>query len=167
MRLVAILVLALLMPVQAIAKDTAFLRSALIPGTGQAHQGHLKKASLFSGAAILSATGLFVSQVHYNQAVDRMDDAIGVQASIQTRLDNNEIVSIEEIDGNFADLQSAHDESESRLTWRNTFLTALIATYALNLVDVLMSDPHDAETALRYNIETDDRRVLLTRSFRF
>lgn len=166
-RTLAPVILVALLPVQAMAFDSALLRSALLPGAGQAHQGHYKKAALFAGAAIAGWTGLFVTQVHYNQSVDRLDDAVAAQAAIKKRIDAGQLVSIEEIDQNYATMQSAHDEADSRVVWRNSFLIGLTATYVLNVVDILMSTPHDTDTAMRYTIEADQRRVLVTRSFRF
>ncbi|MDH3216037.1 MAG: DUF5683 domain-containing protein, partial [Candidatus Krumholzibacteria bacterium] len=157
----------LAVPAHACAKDAAFVRSLLLPGAGQAHQGHYTKAAVFAGVAIISTAGLFASQIHYKQAVDRLDNAKGIQTDIQLRLTGGEIVSIDEITGNYSEMQQAHDQADTRLGWRNTFLAALISTYAINLVDVWFSQPHDTETALRYRIEMDQERVLLTRSFRF
>jgi hypothetical protein len=62
---------------------------------------------------------------------------------------------------------SASDEADSWLKWRNVFLTTLIATYTINLIDIWISKPHDPETAMRYQLEAGPKSVLLTRSFRF
>jgi len=158
-------VAAVLAPGGAAAKDTAFIRSLLLPGSGQAHQGHYAKASLFVGAAIISATGAFASQIQYDQAVEQFNASKSTYDALAADLAGGGIVSATDIDDTYAAMTSAQDSADARLKWRNFFLTALAATYTLNLIDVLMSGPHDPETALR--IEMHPERVLLSKSFRF
>jgi hypothetical protein len=159
--------LAVLIPTQALAKDSAVIRSLLLPGTGQAHQGNYTKAAIFAGAAIISGAGLLVSQIHYNQAVDKFDAANSTYQSLAAELNSGGIVGVGEIETTYQDMLTASDEADTRLKWRNIFLTTLIATYTLNLIDVWISKPHDPETAMRYGIEANRERVLLVRSFRF
>ena len=80
---------------------------------------------------------------------------------------NGEIVNVVALDTSYEGMTSASSEADTRLQWRNFFLTTLVATYALNLIDVLISKPHDPETAMRYQVEATPKGVLLTRSFRF
>jgi hypothetical protein len=159
------LIAALGTPSGALAMDSAFVRSLLLPGTGQAHKGHYTKAVIFGGAAIISATGLFASQIQYNQSVDTFYDQKTTYDALAAELYGGGMVSVEDIDAAYAGMTNANDEAESRLKWRNFFLTTLVATYALNLVDVLVTKPHDPETALR--IEASPERVFLTKGFRF
>jgi hypothetical protein len=145
----------------------AFLRSLVIPGVGQAHQGRFFSASLFGAAAVISGVGLVVSQINYNQSVDNFRQQARIYAAYQDQLDGGAIVSIESIDATFSSMQHAFDQADRRLTWRNVFLASLITTYALNLVDVVVNSPPEAEGGLSYSVDVDERRVLLVRDFRF
>jgi len=44
--------------IPAMAEKESWARSILLPGSGQAHQGHYTKATIFAGAAIITGTGL-------------------------------------------------------------------------------------------------------------
>lgn len=159
------LMVAVLAPGGAAAKDSAFIRSLLLPGTGQAHQGNYAKASLFAGVTIISATGAFASQIQYHQAVDQFNASKSTYDALADDLANGGVVSVTDIDDGYAAMTSAQDSADTRLKWRNFFLTTLAVTYTLNVIDVLMSRPHDPETALR--IELHPERVFLSKSFRF
>ena len=50
------------------------LLSALLPGLGQAQEGHYTKATIFGSAAIISWVGVFASQINYAQSVDKYED---------------------------------------------------------------------------------------------
>jgi len=166
--LCAVLLLAFIVPVQAMAGDTsAVVRSLLFPGSGQAHQGHYTKATVFAGAAIISGVGLIVSQIQYSQSVDRFNEANSEYTSLATEWSNGEIVSIVPLEGSYQAMTDASSDADSRLKWRNFFLVTLTATYTLNLIDVLISKPYDPEQAMRYQVEATPRSVMVTRSFRF
>ncbi|MCK4774522.1 MAG: hypothetical protein KAT30_07040 [Candidatus Krumholzibacteria bacterium] len=159
--------LSAMIPSHAFAETSAVIRSILFPGTGQAHQGNYTKASIFAGAAIVSGVGLFVSAINYNRQVDRFESAEANYNSLVTTWENGEIINATVASSSYNEMVGASDSADSWLKWRNVFLTTLAATYAINLIDVLISKPHEPETALRYQIEASPKRVLLTRSFRF
>ena len=161
------LVIAVMIPSQASAVNSALWRSLLLPGSGQAHMGNYGRAALFAGAAIISATGLLVSQIQYNQSVDKFDDAKADYEQLYSSWNNGEVVSVSAAGFTYDEMTSAQDEADVRLQTRNIFLGALIVTYTLNLVDVLISKPHDPELAMRYQVDANPRRVLVTRSFGF
>jgi hypothetical protein len=156
-----------MIPGQALAKTSAVIRSLLLPGTGQAHQGHYGKAAAFAGAAIISGTGLLVTQINYNREVDRFDAAKADYNSLVAGWQNGGVLNAAVATASYNTMLGAQDEADSWLKWRNVFLTTLIVTYTVNLVDILISKPHDPETAMRYQVEARPGRVLLTRSFRF
>lgn len=156
--------MAVLVPGQAVGQTSALWRSLLVPGTGQAHQGNYQKAALFAGAALLSGVGLFLTVVHYNQAVDRYRDSRAAYLDVENRLGQGEVVNIGEINGLFAQTESSWNDAEDRLVWRNVFLVSFIGVYALNIVDVLLSRPHDVETAGNFQIDVDRERVLVSRA---
>ncbi len=164
---VVLVSLCALLPVQALALDGAFYRSLAIPGTGQAHQGHMAKAALFAGAAVLSGVGLTVSAVQYTQAVNRFRNEKRALAALLDGLNSGQVASIEEINMRDAAMRAALDDADRRLVWRNTFLISLVSVYTLNIVDVIRNQPHDPDVALRYSIDANRERVLVTRSFRF
>ncbi len=159
------LVAAVLAPGGAAAMDSALIRSLLLPGTGQAHQGNYAKASIFAGVTIISATGAFASQIQYDQAVEQFNASKSAYNDLANDLANGGVVSVTDIDDGYAAMTGAQDSADTRLKWRNFFLATLAATYTLNVIDVLMSRPHDPETALR--IEMHPERVFLSKSFRF
>ena len=165
--LVVVLVTVLLPGVASATETGALIRSLLLPGTGQAHEGHYTKAAIFSGAAIISGAGLFVSQVQYNRAVDDFNTAKDSYNSLVAAWQNGGVLSTTFLNADQAKMQSASDSADTRLAWRNFFLGTLIATYTLNVVDILISKPVNPETAMRYTIEANPRRVLLIRSFGF
>jgi hypothetical protein len=165
-----VLLLSVMVPGQALAKTSAVVRSILLPGTGQAHEGHYAKAAVFAGAAIISGAGLLVSQINYNREVDRFDSAKSTYTSFVQEWQNGRVVGAFEVAGateTYNQMLSASDEADAWLKWRNVFLTTLIVTYTVNLIDILVSKPHDPETAMRYQVEAGPSRVLVTRSFRF
>ncbi|MFQ5511887.1 MAG: DUF5683 domain-containing protein [Candidatus Krumholzibacteriia bacterium] len=160
-------VLCVLLPAQALAVDGAVLRSLVIPGTGQAHQGHLTKAAVFAGVAVVSGVGLLVSGVQYNQSVTRFRNEKRAFAALQDDLNAGQIVSIDEFNTRFASMHAAFDQAHSRVQWRNAFLISLATVYVLNVADVLRNEHHDRDVALRYSIDASRERVLVARSFRF
>jgi Family of unknown function (DUF5683) len=156
-----------LMPGVASAERSAVIRSLILPGTGQAHEGHYTKAAIFSGAAIISGAGLFVSQIQYNRAVDDFNSAQDKYNEQIADWQGGEVLSSTFLNSDLEAMQSASDDADTRLKWRNFFLGTLVATYTLNLIDILMSKPHNPETAMRYTVEANPKRVLLVRSFSF
>ena len=142
-------------------------RSLLVPGSGQAHQGHYKKAAVFAGATILSAAGVFLTSVQYNQAVDSYDTEKGIYNSYAEDLANGNVVRIDDVNATYNAMSDAWDDAEGRFKWRNGFIVALAATYTLNIVDILISKPHDPDTAMNYGVDATKERVLVVRSWRF
>lgn len=163
--------LAVLLPAHAVADNSALYRSLLLPGAGQAHKGHYKKATIFAGVTVLTSMGLLVTQIQYNQAADRYNNEKRVYNAYQKQLQNDQIVNIEDMNTTYSSMQSAWNDADGRIVWRNVFLTTLIATYVVNLVDVLVSDPYDVDAELqkgsRYSIESDGRGVRFAATFGF
>lgn len=129
----------------AAAETPSVVRSALIPGTGQAHEGHYAKATIFAGAAVVTGVGLFLSQVHYNQAVKRFNDLREVYLSYPDQAQSGEVIPYRDIEQTYADMNEAWNKSEDRKAWRNAFLVTFLATYTLNLIDVLISERETGE----------------------
>jgi len=142
-------------------------RSILLPGAGQAHQGHYTKAAIFSSAAVISAVGLMVSQINYDRAVERYDDQKATYLGYPSSLDNGDVVRYEDITGTYAEMTDAWNSAEDRATWRDVFLGALVVTYAANLVDVILSQPDTGERSVPVSLEVSADRVMLVREFRF
>lgn len=156
----------------AVSADTpSVLRSALVPGTGQAHEGHYGKAAVFAGAAVVTGVGLFLSQVHYNQAAMRYNDLRGLYLSYPEQLRSGEVTPYREIEQTYQDMNEAWNTSDDRKVWRNTFLVAFLATYALNLVDVILSEtetgerPEEAAGEVGFEMRGDN--VMVYKSFSF
>jgi len=153
---------------QATAGETgALVRSLLIPGLGQAHQGHYGRASVYASVAVLSGFGLLLSQLHYNVAVDKYDDQKSIYDSYEDLLRSGEVVSINEINQTYAEMTAAWNECEDRLAWRNAFLITFVATYAVNLVDVLISKPYKIDPEERLAIDVNRDRFLVVKTIKF
>ena len=164
----AVVAMLVLLPTQAAAGEAGVvIRSMLLPGSGQAQQGNYKKAAIFAGAFVGSAFGLIVSQVYYNQAVDNYRLNRDTYLSFPDRLMGGEIISINEINQTYADMNSHFDVATDREQVRDFFVVALVTVYVVNIVDVLISPPHDPETARNIQIEASPEGVFLTKSFRF
>jgi len=114
-------------------------------GPDKRRQGHYTKAAIFAGAAVVTGVGLVLSQVHYNQAVERFNGLRETYVGYEGNLQEGTVVPYSEITGTYSDMQDAYDDSETRETWRNTFMVAFIVTYAANLVDVILSEPDTGE----------------------
>jgi hypothetical protein len=166
-----VFLLALLLPAQALADSGAIVRSALIPGTGQAHKGHYRKAAIFVGATILSGASLFLTQIQYNQAADRYQDEKRIYLAYEDQLAAGQIINIEDMNATYAAMESGWNDSEDRIAWRNAFLVALSVTYVWNLIDVIVTEPHkvdpDEREVSRYSIQSDGRQVRFTANFGF
>ena len=167
-----LLLILVMLPAHAFAIDFDFgstWRSVLIPGSGQAHQGHYKKAAIFAGVTIISATGLFLFSISYTEAVDKYNDDRTTYLGLAQDLESGEVVSYPLLTDTWTSMNSNYDDAESRYKWRTAFAIGLVAAYTINIVDILLSDPHDPDTAmnLNYGVDYTKERVLLVRSWRF
>lgn len=156
-----------------LAEDESTARSILLPGSGQAQEGHYGKAAIFAGAAVVTGVGWFLSQVHYNQASMRYNDLREIYVGYEEQLQSGTVVPYSSITSTYNDMQKAWDTSESRQTWRNVFMVSFLAVYTVNLIDILMSDPDTGEQvpaqseagALQFEVQGHDVRVFKTFSF--
>lgn len=175
MRTGVLILLLVMLPAHALAADPDYgslWRSLLVPGSGQAHQGNYKKAAIFAGATLVSAAGVFVLSIQYKQAADKYNNQKRLYNSYGMDLEQGKVVNIDDINITYREMNSAFDDAESLLAWRTGFAVALVATYGLNIFDILTSKPHDPETALapppmNYGVDYTKERVLLVRSWRF
>lgn len=163
----AAMVLLLLFPTHALAVDSAFLRSLIVPGLGQAQQGHYTRSAVFAGAAVATGVGLFLSQIYYREAANKLYAQKHIYASYQETLDDGGVVSIEDMERTYNEMETSHKLAEDRLVWRNAFLVGFAATYAINLVDVLVSKPYDPDHDSRLSVEMTPAGVKVTKAFRF
>jgi len=154
-------------PVLADTNSTA--RSVLVPGTGQAHQGHYTKAAVFAGAAVITGVGLLLSQVHYNQSVMRYNDLREIYLEYPGLAQGGTTVFYSDITQTYDDMQTAWDTSEDRKVWRNVFLGAFVITYALNIVDVILNKPETGEkpdeASIGFQMDGDNVRIYKTFDF--
>jgi hypothetical protein len=157
--------------VPVMAEKESVVRSILLPGSGQAHQGHYTKAAIFAGAAIITGTGLFLSQVHYNQSVSRYNDLGEIYSQYPSDLQSGTVIRFSEIQATYDDMQTGWDTSEHRQTWRNVFMVAFLTTYVVNLVDVIISERETGEKSIEepssVGFEMRGEDVLVYKSFRF
>jgi len=128
----------------AAAVDSVLL-SALLPGLGQVQDGHYGRGTAFAAAAIISVTGLFATQINYARSSERYNNSKRDYLYYQTAIDNGEVVQIDEVNATYAAMEDGWNDADGDEMWRNVFLGALIGVYALNLVDILLSDPVTGE----------------------
>jgi hypothetical protein len=153
---------------QVFAGETdALVRSLLIPGLGQAHQGHYGRASVYASVAVVSGFGLLLSQVHYNTSVDKYNFQKRTYLGYEDALKNGQVINVEDIDQTYAEMDAAWNEAEDRLVWRNAFLVTFVATYAVNLVDVLISKPYKIDPDERLAIDVTRERFLVVKTINF
>jgi hypothetical protein len=146
----------------------SILLSLLLPGLGQAQEGHYTKATIFGSAAIASWVGLFASQVNYAQAVDKYDDEKRTYLAYQDQIDNGQVVKASDINGTYQAMSDSFNHAGDEEEWRNVFVGALVITYGLNLVDIILSRPDTGEVkepATSMQIQKDGFRVVRTFSF--
>jgi hypothetical protein len=160
---------ALLLSVSSPAKaGNSILWSVLIPGRGQAQQGHYTKATIFGTAAFASWIGLFASQINYSQTVTKYEDEKRTYLAYQTQIDNGQVVRASDIDGTYQSMSDAFNKADDEEKWRNVFVGALVLTYGLNLVDIILSRPDTGEVkepATSLQVEKDGFRLVRTFSF--
>ena len=164
--LVAVFVMALAAP--ASAADSLLL-SLLLPGLGQAQDGHYAKASIFGSAALISWVGLFATQVNYSSSVTRYENEKRTYLAYQDQLDRGEVVFIGDIQATYDNMTSAFDRAEDEEKTRNLFIGALAVTYALNIVDILLTGEDTGEVEREPNVSVEYRRdeLRLVRTIRF
>jgi len=143
----------------------------LLPGYGQASEGHYTKAAVMAGVTVAGWIGLFATQINYNRAVDRYDEAVAVQNGFSFALSSGTAVLASDIAMNYAEILESWDTADRRYTQRNVFVGALILTYTINALDILLSEPDTGERtseddpAVMLDINPD--RVMVIKSFRF
>ena len=153
----------------ALADSNSTARSILLPGSGQAHEGHYAKAAIFAGAAIVTGVGLLLSQVHYNQSVMQYNTLRDIYLSYPSSAQGGTAVFYSDITGTYDEMQSVWDTTEDRKVWRNVFLGAFVVTYALNIVDVILNKPDTGEKPDEATIgfQMDGENVRIYKTFDF
>ena len=149
----------------------SLLLSLLLPGLGQAQDGHYAKASIFGSAALISWTGLFATQINYNRTVDQYESQKRIYLAYQDQLNNNQTVYIGDVNDTYTAMSDAYSHAEDDEKWRNVFIGALVVTYGLNIVDILLSGkdtgevapPEQPNTSLEWH--TDGLRLVRTIRF--
>jgi hypothetical protein len=144
-------------------------RSALLPGLGQAHQGHYTRATIFASAAIISWAGLFASQLNYARSTERYENSKRTYLYYPTQVQNGDVVSAQEIDETYQSMSSAYDDAEGDAKWRNFFIGALVVTYTVNIVDIIVSKPDSGERERdpAVSVEWDGNQMRVVRTIRF
>jgi Family of unknown function (DUF5683) len=149
--------------------SSAVVKSILLPGLGQAQQGHYTKATIFASAAILSWVGLFATQVTYAGSVEKYENSKRTYLYYGKHLESGTIVRQEDIEASYTATQAAYDQAAHDEKWRNAFIGALVVTYAVNIIDILRSKPdtgevtHEPDVSLEWH--GDGVRVVRTVHF--
>lgn len=151
----------------AMAADSVLL-SALLPGLGQAQDGHYGKATIFASAAMISWVGVFATQINYSGSVDKYENEKRTYLAYQDQLEGGQVIKATDMDATYAAMTEAYNQADDDEKWRNVFVGALVLTYGLNLVDILLSDPDTGEVkepATSLQIEKDGFRLVRTIHF--
>ena len=145
------------------------LLSILLPGLGQAEEGHYGRATVFASAAIVSWVGLFASQVNYSRSVEKYEDEKRTYLYYEDQLERGDVVKYTDMQDTYTAMSDAYEDADGQVKWRNFFVGALIATYGLNLVDVLMSGPESGEAPqpADTSLEVQPDGFRLVRTIRF
>ena len=156
----------------ALAAGETTVRSILLPGSGQASEGHYGKSAIFAGAAVVTGVGWFLSQVHYKQAVSRYNDLRDIYLGYEGQLQSGTVIPYSTITGTYQDMEEAYNTSGDRKVWRNVFMVSFLVVYTVNLVDILMSEPETGErppsdAAGSLGLEMQGDNVLVYKAFRF
>lgn len=158
--------------VPAFAQGESTARSILLPGSGQASEGHYGKAVIFAGAAVVTGVGWFLSQVHYNQSVMRYNSLRDIYVSYAGQLESGTVIPASTIASTYEDMTLAYNTSDDRQVWRNVLMVSFLVVYTVNLVDILMSKPETGErttdeAAGSFGFEMQGDNVLVYKAFRF
>ncbi len=146
----------------------SILLSALLPGLGQAQEGHYTKATIFGTAALASWIGVFASQINYSRSVDKYEDEKRTYLAYQDQIANGTVVKSSDVDATYQAMTDAFSTADDEEKYRNLFVGALVVTYGLNLVDIILSRPDTGEVkepATSMQIQKDGFRVVRTFSF--
>lgn len=149
--------------------DTAIIKSILLPGLGQAQQGHYTKATIFASLAIVGWTGLLATQVTYAGSVEKYENNKRIYLYYGKHAAAGTVVRQADIEATYADMTAAYDQAKHDEKWRNAFLGALVVTYAVNIVDIIRSKPDTGEIEREpaVSLEWHGDSFRLVRSIRF
>lgn len=161
----AVLILSIAVP----ASADSLILPILLPGLGQAQNGHYGKASVLGTAAFVSWIGLFATQINYSRTVDRYEAEKRNYLAYEDQLENGDPVYIGDIDATYASMSDAYEQAEDDEKWRNMFVGALVVTYGINLLDLLLADEDtgEVERAPDTSLEWRGDGMRLVRTFRF
>jgi hypothetical protein len=145
------------------------LLSILLPGLGQAEEGHYGKAAAFASAAIVSWAGVFASQINYSRSVEKYENEKRTYLAYEDQLAAGAVLRAEDIDATYDAMTNAYNQADGEEKWRNAFVGALVLTYGLNLVDVILSEPETGEApepaAVSLEVQRDGWRLVRTIRF--
>jgi hypothetical protein len=170
MRVAAVSAAALLLAsagVPARAGTSSVLKSVLLPGVGQAQDGHYGRAALFASAAVASWAGFFATQINYSRSAEKYNNEKRIYLSYEDQLADGMVVRQEDIESTFAEMESAFDQADHDQTLRNVFVGAVVVTYAVNIVDIVRSKPDTGEREPKMSLEWRGDGFRLVRTVRF
>ena len=163
--LAALFILSLATPA---AADSSLIWALLLPGVGQAQDGHYAKASIFGTAALISWTGFFATQINYSNTVTRYENQKRIYNSYLDQLADGGTVYVGDLNDTYSAMNDAYSQAEDEEQWRNIFVGALVVTYAVNVIDILMSDKESGEVKPEpVSLEWRGDSLRLVRTIRF
>ncbi len=165
----ALFVFSVASPALAGSGTGSVVRSILLPGLGQAHDGHYTKATIFASAAIVSWVGLFATQVEYSRTTERYEGYKSTYLYYNDQLAAGQVILESDIQATYDSMSQAYSEADSDEAWRNFFVGALIVTYAVNIVDIIISEPETGEVQKdpAMSLEWTGEQMRVVRTIRF
>jgi hypothetical protein len=150
------------------AADWSIVPSLLLPGYGQAKNGHYTKAAIFASVGVAGWVGVFATQINYNRAVEAYDMNKATYAEFEKSLSSGVPVRLSDIESTYNQMSSDYDTADRRYTTRNVFVGVVAITYALNALDILLAEPDTGELeepAVSLDVNRD--RVMVFKTIRF
>ncbi len=153
----------------ALAETGSVVRSLVLPGLGQAHDGHYARAAIFASAAVITWTGYFASQTNYSRTREKYENERRTYLYYDAQMSRGEVVRASDIAATYAAMEQAFAEADDDKKLRDIFIGAVAVTYAASLVDVLLSKPDSGEFSREpaVSLEWSGDGMRLVRTIRF
>jgi hypothetical protein len=129
--------------------------SVFFPGWGQVRSGRYGRGAAFLTLGFVSLTGLFLSDIQYDRAVEDYNSA---------RASYLNATYIGDAEAAYDRMNLKWDEAENLHTYRHVFLYSYIGVWAINVVDMLIG-PNGGKPPITMSVGSSGFYVTKTISF--
>lgn len=129
--------------------------SVVFPGWGQMRSGRYGRGATFLTLGVVSLTGLFMSEVQYNRAVE--DYEIGRANYLNATYIGDAVSWYDQMNAKWDDAESLH-------TYRQVFLYSYLGVWAINVIDMLVG-PEAKQPPITMTVDGDGFYVTKTFTF--